>query len=79
MGTHVIIIARTMRRTAARHTPHLTTAPAADRTAALQLAAVAGCDVRTAARALREGPDAIRGPHRIREAIRAALRDARTP
>lgn len=49
------------------------TTAAHDRAQVLRLAAAAGVDVRTAARALREGPDAIRGPHRVREALRIAL------
>jgi hypothetical protein len=55
-----------------KHSRQVTTAEA-DRRRVLHLAAVAGVDVRTAARALREGADAIRGPHRTREAIRSAL------
>jgi hypothetical protein len=47
----------------------------AGRAEILRLAAAAGVDPRTAARALRDGVDAVRGPHRVREALRAAMTD----
>ena len=53
------------------HTMSITTGTP-ERARILRLAALAGVDPRTIARALREGVDAIR-VHRDREAIRAAL------
>lgn len=48
-----------------------TTLPVSSLTA-LRLAASAGCDPRTAARALRDGPQAIRGAY-VRERIERAM------
>lgn len=42
--------------------------------AALRLAAAAGCDPRTAARALREGPERVRGAY-VRERLTTAMRE----
>lgn len=58
--------------------PHITTG-GASRAKILRLAATAGVDPRTAARALRDGVDAVRGPHRVREALRAALAQGEGP
>jgi hypothetical protein len=44
----------------------------AERTRALRIAAIAGCDLRTALRALREGPGVIRTLG-VREAVARAL------